>query len=140
GTRFWRPSTAVGRRGRPRGLAGPYALLFPGQASQHVGMGADFRRTSRAAEAVYRAADQATGLPIGSIAAEGPLERLTDTRIAQPAVVATSLAAMAALGEGLNSSQALSPLFCAGHSVGELAALAAAGAADQQTVLGLVAR
>lgn len=101
-------------------------------------MGVDFRRLNPAAAALFEAADQATGLRVSSVVNEGPLERLTDTAFAQPAVVATSLAALAALRERLGTAQ-LAPAFCAGHSVGELAALAAAGSIDAETALGLVA-
>jgi [acyl-carrier-protein] S-malonyltransferase len=115
-----------------------YALLFPGQASQQVGMGADVRRLSSTAAAIFDAADAATGLPLSSVIADGPLARLTETQFAQPAVVATSLATLAVLRERLGDR--LAPAFCAGHSVGELAALAAAGAVDAQTAVRLVAR
>jgi [acyl-carrier-protein] S-malonyltransferase len=117
-----------------------YALLFPGQASQQVGMGADFRRRSAAARAIYQQADLATGRDLTAVVDQGPLQTLTDTRYAQPAVVATSLAALEALREATASLGLAPPAFCAGHSVGELAAAAAAGAIDVQTALHLVAR
>ena len=117
-----------------------YALLFPGQASQQVGMGADFRRLSPTAREIFEAIDAATQLPISQVIEEGPLDRLTETQFAQPAVVATSLATLAVLRERLERSTAPRPAFCAGHSVGELAALAAAEALDTQTALQLVAR
>ena len=75
----------------------PIAIIFPGQGSQYIGMGADFRRMSPSVEAIYQLADAATGLPIGRVSSIGPDEHLTDTRFAQPAVVATSLAALAIL-------------------------------------------
>ena len=70
----------------------------------------------------------------------GPLETLTETCYAQPAVVATSLAALAVLRVRLDEFRVGAPAFCAGHSVGELAALAAAGACTVDTALWLVAR
>src|SRR5919201_2042438 len=73
------------------------ALLFPGQASQAVGMGVELRRASARARELFGLADLVTGLPITRLTEEGPLERLTDTRVAQPALVATSLAALAVL-------------------------------------------
>src|SRR5919198_2446026 len=97
-------------------LAVSYALLFPGQASQQVGMGADFRAAGPGA-VVYRAADDASGLPLSRVIADGPLELLTDTRFAQPAVVATSLATLAVLSERLAAISAPTAAFCAGHSV-----------------------
>src|SRR5438874_8868009 len=116
-----------------------YALLFPGQASQQVGMGADFARTSPAARALFEIADRETKLPLSRVIAEGPLEQLTDTRFAQPAVVAASLASLRVLREQLDCLAIGPPTFCAGHSVGELAALAPASGADELTILKLVA-
>lgn len=102
-------------------------------------MGADFRRMSPSVEAIYQLADAATGLPIGRVCAIGPDEHLTDTRFAQPAVVATSLAALAILKESAQSAGVpLHPLMCAGHSVGELAALVASGALDATAALDFV--
>lgn len=118
-----------------------YALLFPGQASQHVGMGAELRAASAAAEEVFALADRATGLPIAAACREGPLELLTRTEYAQPAVIAASLAALRVLRERLaTAGKWLAPAFCAGHSVGELAALSAAGALSEEQALRLVAR
>jgi len=81
-------------------------------------MGADLRQSSVAARDVFADADQVTGLPIGDLCEQGPLERLTETDVAQPAVVATSLAALAVLREQLD----LAFDAVAGHSVGEFAA------------------
>ena len=117
----------------------PYALLFPGQGSQRVGMADEVRQLHPAAAIVLDGADSATGLPLGRVMAEGPAERLTDTRFAQPAVVATSLAVFSALRSRLDDARSPAPAFCAGHSVGELAALAAAGALETEAALGLVA-
>ena len=115
---------------------GALALLFPGQASQAVGMGVDLRERSSRAREIYAAAERATGLPIARLCAEGPIERLTATEVAQPAVVATSLAALSVLEEAVGAS--LDPLALAGHSVGEYAAAAPAGALDPADVLALV--
>ncbi|MGI9147916.1 MAG: ACP S-malonyltransferase [Chloroflexota bacterium] len=110
------------------------AFLFPGQASQAVGMGTDLKQRSADARRLFGLADEITGLPISRLCAEGPLERLTDTDVAQPAVVTTSLAALAVLREecGVN------PGAVAGHSVGELAAYVAAGVLDAESALRLV--
>ena len=75
-----------------------------------------------------------TGLPITRLCAEGPLERLTETDVAQPAVVTTSLAALAVLREECG----LQPAAVAGHSVGEFAAYVAAGVLDAESALRLV--
>ena len=110
------------------------ALLFPGQASQFVGMGADLRQSSMAARDVFADADQITGLPITDLCELGPVERLTETDVAQPAVVATSLAALTVLQEQVS----LPYEAVAGHSVGEIAAYVAAGVFDTRTALELV--
>ena len=116
---------------------GGLALLFPGQASQAVGMGVDLMNAHAGARRLFEQVDAVTGLAIVNLCAHGPLERLTATEVAQPAVVTTSLAALAvlrdALGEALPEPRAV-----AGHSVGELAAYAAAGALDAPNCLQLV--
>ena len=85
-------------------------------------MGADFRRLSSSAASVFSLADRITELPLSSVVESGPLDRLTDTRYAQPAVVATSLAALIAFREQADEAGLPPPRFVAGHSVGELAA------------------
>lgn len=117
---------------RPRRLA----LLFPGQGSQEVGMGVALREASSGADAVFRLADEVSGLPIGDLCARGPQETLTRTDVAQTAIVATSLAAAAALQDFLGDQMPASAV--AGHSVGELAAMCSAGALDVETTLRLV--
>jgi [acyl-carrier-protein] S-malonyltransferase len=112
------------------------ALLFPGQASQAVGMGTDLREASVEARRLFELADTVTGLPITRLCAEGPLERLTETDVAQPAVVATSLAALSVLRDAV----ALQPSAVAGHSVGEIAAFVAAGVLTAESALRLVHR
>lgn len=117
------------------------AFVFPGQGSQVVGMGADVAAASPAARAVFAAADQALGFALSRLCFEGPEETLRETVNTQPALVATSLALLAALqataadgaapaNQGAAPALALplTPAFVAGHSVGEYAALAAAGA------------
>lgn len=116
-----------------------YALIFPGQASQHVGMGQEFCRLSPTAAEIFAEADRRTGLALQAAMANGPLELLTTTRYAQPAVVATSLVALHLLRQRLVEARLPAPSFCAGHSVGEISALVAAGALDTLTALQLVA-
>lgn len=103
------------------------AFLFPGQGSQSVGMGRAMAEASPAARAVLQEADEALGEHLSRLMFDGPEEQLTLTSNAQPAIMAASLAALAALeGEGgfLLSEKAR---FVAGHSLGEYSALAAAG-------------
>lgn len=97
-------------------------------------MGADLIAHSATARALYGLADEVTGLPIAELCANGPLEDLTRTEIAQPAVVTTSLAALAVLRETFP----VQPDAVAGHSVGELAAYVVAGALDKRAGLTLV--
>jgi len=105
-----------------------------------VGMGASLWQCSSAARELFAEAELATGLPLTRVVFEGPSEQLTDTAFAQPGVVATSLAAAEALDELLRASAAsLAPVCCAGHSVGELAALARAGALTLFDAMKLVA-
>lgn len=117
----------------------PVAFVFPGQGSQAVGMGADIFRASPAARAVYEIADAALGFGLSHMCFEGPEEALRETINTQPALVATSLALLAALQEAAGAPldaaapalrAPLAPAWVAGHSVGEYAALAASGALD----------
>lgn len=103
-------------------------------------MGASLRQVSEAARRTFEAADRATGLPLTEVCINGPAEKLTDTAFAQPGVVAVSLAAAAALAERLSARKVEIPAaLCAGHSVGEFAALAYSGAVSLEHGLKLVA-
>jgi [acyl-carrier-protein] S-malonyltransferase len=112
------------------------ALLFSPQGSQSVGMGRRLATASAAARDVFSEADATLGWSVSSVCFDGPAERLNDTRQTQPALLATSVAAFRALGE----RTALAPACVAGHSVGEYAALVAAGVLDLAAALRLVAR
>ena len=121
------------------------AFLFPGQGSQIVGMGADIFTASTAARHVFKAVDQALGFSLSELCFHGPEDRLRETMNAQPAIVTVSLALLAAFQEALSSSthvsswsSPLSPSYTAGHSVGEYAALVAAGALDLESAARLV--
>ena len=115
-------------------------LLFPGQGAQYVGMGAELRSCDPAAAAIFEQASCALGFDLADVCEHGPADVLTRTLYAQPAVVATSLAALAALGHALERQGLLLDLLTvAGHSVGELAAMAAAGAFDVASIMHLVA-
>jgi [acyl-carrier-protein] S-malonyltransferase len=117
------------------------ALLFSPQGSQSVGMGRVLAEASLAAAAVFEAADAALGWAVSTLAWDGPQERLDDTRQTQPCLVATSVACLRALEEELaRHSDTLTPTFVAGHSVGEYAALVAAGSLSVADALRLVSR
>jgi [acyl-carrier-protein] S-malonyltransferase len=98
------------------------AFLFPGQGSQKVGMGAALAQAYPEARAVFAEADAALGFSLSKLCFEGPVEELTLTANAQPAILATSIAALRALGPDPK------PGVVAGHSLGEYSALVAAGA------------
>jgi [acyl-carrier-protein] S-malonyltransferase len=102
------------------------AFLFPGQGSQTVGMGKALADAVPAARAVFDEVDEALGEKLSDIIFEGPEEKLTLTRNAQPALMAVSLAAMKAL-EAVGISVTSHAACVAGHSLGEYSALAAAG-------------
>ena len=102
------------------------AFVFPGQGAQTIGMGRALAERYEAARAVFDEVDAALGEKLSDLIWEGEQDELTLTRNAQPALMATSLAAMRALeAEGVSIADAA---YVAGHSLGEYSALAAAGA------------
>lgn len=103
------------------------ALLFPGQASQEVGMGRSFYTEFDVARAVFEQADDALGFSLSDLCFNGPEERLKQTEITQPAILTVSVATWLALKDSL--AEAGHEIVCAaGHSLGEYSALVAAGA------------
>lgn len=102
------------------------AFVFPGQGAQTIGMGKALADAYPAAKAVFEEVDNALGEKLSALIWEGEQDQLTLTQNAQPALMATSLAALRALeSEGLVLAERAS--FVAGHSLGEYSALAAAG-------------
>lgn len=116
------------------------AFVFPGQGSQSVGMGAALAATSPAAASVFEAADAALGESISRLAWDGPAETLDLTRNAQPALVATSIAYLAALRErrAAGGLAPIEPRHVAGHSMGQYSALVATGALSLADAVRLV--
>ncbi|MEH6392867.1 MAG: ACP S-malonyltransferase [Sulfitobacter sp.] len=101
------------------------AFVYPGQGAQTIGMGRDLADAYPAAKAVFDEVDEALGEKLSTLIWEGDTEELTLTQNAQPALMATSMAAMAAMkSEGITLDRAA---YVAGHSLGEYAALCAAG-------------
>lgn len=102
------------------------AFVFPGQGAQVIGMGQALAAAYPAAKAVFDEVDDALGQKLSALIWQGDLAELTLTENAQPALMATSLAALRALeAEGFGLERAS---FVAGHSLGEYSALCAAGA------------
>jgi len=112
------------------------ALLFSPQGSQAVGMGRDLAAGSPAAASAFVTADATLGWSVSDACWNGPAELLNDTRQTQPCLLTVSVAALRALEERARPA----PAFVAGHSVGEYAALVAAGVIEFEAALRLVAR
>ena len=129
------------------GAPGPTAWLFPGQGAQHVGMGRDLYDAFPEARSVYERADAALDRPLSSIIFDGPEEELLQTVNAQPAILITSLACLAAAqAAGIlpprtpaaGPATLDAPAYVAGHSLGEYTALIASGALDADAGVRLV--
>jgi len=112
------------------------AFIFPGQAAQAVGMGKDLFDNSPAAREIFNEVDDALVRNLTTLMFEGPIEELTETSNAQPAVSAVSLAAHAAMTEALGGQPV--PALTAGHSLGEYSALAVSGVLSISDTIRLV--
>jgi [acyl-carrier-protein] S-malonyltransferase len=100
------------------------AFVFPGQGSQVAGMGKELAEGSPAARQIFAEADEALGFALSKLCWEGPEAELNATLNTQPALLVTSIAALRALREKVGEADSA---FMAGHSVGEVTALVAAG-------------
>jgi [acyl-carrier-protein] S-malonyltransferase len=112
---------------------GKIAFCFPGQGSLETGMGRDIAEASPEAREVFDIGSEASGLDLAKLCFDTPVDDMVETELQQPALVATSLAFLAALRK-----RGVKPDFVVGHSVGEFAALAAAGAMNVRETIGLV--
>ncbi|MDY2648380.1 MAG: ACP S-malonyltransferase [Pyramidobacter porci] len=101
-----------------------YAIVFPGQGSQAVGMGKELCGVSTAAKETFAEADEALGFSLSDVIFNGPEDKLVLTAYTQPAILAMSIAVFRALQE---KGVTLDPAFVAGHSLGEYTALVASG-------------
>lgn len=111
-----------------------YAFIFPGQGSQHAGMGRELSENFRTAARSFEEADDALGFALSRLCFEGPEEELKLTANTQPAILAASVAALRVLRE----ESPVAPSFLAGHSLGEYSALVASGALDFADALRVV--
>ena len=110
-----------------------FAVVFPGQGSQSVGMFASFIEDPEV-KRTYEEANDALSYDLKKISLEGPAEELNKTEVTQPAILAASVAALRALKSRIDAV----PAAVAGHSLGEYSALVAAGALDFADALRLV--
>src|SRR5437588_6077387 len=112
---------------------GKIAFCFPGQGSLESGMGRDIAEASPEAREVFDIGSEASGLDLHKLCFDTPLEEMVETELQQPALVATSLAFLAALRK-----RGIAPDYVVGHSVGEFSALVAASALKVEEALALV--
>ena len=116
-------------------LKGPIALLFPGQGVQKPGMGRNLHDRYPAARRVFERAEEVLQMPVRQLCFEGPVEELNRTDVIQPCVMTVCWAAYEVWRESYGFE---SVSVTAGHSLGEIASLAAAGAIPWETALLLV--
>jgi [acyl-carrier-protein] S-malonyltransferase len=116
------------------------AFVFPGQASQVVGMGAELATAFPAARELFEEVDDALSQRLSKLMFEGPEDQLTLTENAQPAIVAVSLAVVRVLEREGGIRLAQKGRFVAGHSMGEYSALGATGALSVADAVRLVKR
>ena len=109
------------------------AFCFPGQGSIEGGMGREIAEASASARQVFARGSAAAGIDLEHLCFDADAEELVDTAVQQPALVATSLAVLAAI-----RARGIKPDFVVGHSVGEFAAIAAAGALRFEEAVALV--
>src|SRR3972149_4517714 len=120
-----------GLRSAPRDAS--LAIVFPGQGSHQVAAGRDLYDAYPLAREVFRRADETLAIPLTKLCFEGPEDQLRDTANAQPAILTVSLACLAAALE--SGALRRQPAFVAGHSLGEVSALAAARQELRQQII-----
>ncbi|MCI1272818.1 MAG: ACP S-malonyltransferase [Clostridiaceae bacterium] len=117
-------------------MTGKIAFIFPGQGAQSVGMGKDLYDNYAEAKAVFDTADRVLDKKISTICFEGPEEDLKQTINTQPAIVTTSLAALAVL----QAKTGINPDYTAGHSLGEYCAMKTSGVLSLEDTIHLISK
>ena len=115
-----------------------FALIFPGQGAQYVGMGKDLYQQFPAAKVIFEKANHILGFDIAKLCFEGPKEELTRTDVCQPAILTASIAALRALESVSPLSGQIVPKAVLGLSLGEYTALVAAGSLTFEDAVSLV--
>ena len=110
------------------------AFIFPGQGSQYIGMGKELHENFAVARQVFEEADDALHFSISALCFQGPPDQLKLTENTQPAILATSVAALRVL----QTEHGITPKLTAGHSLGEYSALVASGAFDLSEAIQIV--
>jgi [acyl-carrier-protein] S-malonyltransferase len=110
-------------------------MVFPGQGSQVVGMGQDLVQSFPECRRIFEEADDILGMKLSTLCFDGPIEKLTETHHAQPALLTHSVAVLRVL-----ESRGIKPTIVAGHSLGEYSALVAAGSLAFSDALRIVRR
>lgn len=111
------------------------SVVFPGQASQYVGMGKDLYESDAAVRKLYEIASDEIGEDIAGLSFNGPAEKLKETRFTQPAILLHSLAVLTILGDRLPKAS-----LTAGHSLGEYGSLALAGVLSPEDAIRAVVK
>ncbi len=111
------------------------AIVFPGQASQYVGMGRDLYESDAAVRGLYDIVSQAIGEDIARLSFEGPADKLKQTRFTQPAILLHSLAVLTVMKDSLPKA-----VLTAGHSLGEYGALTLSGILSPEEALKAVVK
>ena len=117
-----------------------YAIVFPGQGAQSVGMGKDSAETNQAIASTYKKADEIFSKQpsISEVSFNGPEETLTRTLYTQPAILTLSIALASQIKEAIKQGKLSQPNYVAGHSLGEFSALYMADVLSLEDVLKLV--